>query len=159
MWAGVIRTRTGDLPGALATLQEAMAQSHADGTRLLLGSTLQGAAVVLARLGEAEPAAVLSGDYSAHFPPDISAVHEAGKMRIGEARSLARRALGEAACSTALARGTAMDDDEIIGYVQDEYRRLVPPASTGAPKLLLTPSALPPAGDRHAELRTPELAL
>jgi hypothetical protein len=38
MWAGVIRARTGDLFGALAVLQEAIAQSHADGTRLLLAS-------------------------------------------------------------------------------------------------------------------------
>jgi len=51
MWAGVIRARNGDLPGALAALQEAMAQQHADGNRLLLGGTLQVAAVALARLG------------------------------------------------------------------------------------------------------------
>jgi hypothetical protein len=53
--AGIIRARTGDLPGALAALQEAMAQSHAHGYRLMLGITLEVVAVVLARLGEAEP--------------------------------------------------------------------------------------------------------
>jgi hypothetical protein len=41
--------------------QEAMAQAHADGNRLLLAVTFHVAAVVLALLGEAEPAAVLSG--------------------------------------------------------------------------------------------------
>ena len=75
-WAGFIRARTGDLPGALAALQEAMARQHADGSRLLLGMTLQVVAVVLARLGEAEPAAVLSGAFSAHFPAAVSAVHQ-----------------------------------------------------------------------------------
>ena len=123
-WAAIIRAQTGDLPGALAALREAMAQHHADGNRLPLGATLQLAAVVLARLGEAEPAAVLAGAFSAHFPLDISAVHLHEIIGIDEARSLARRALGEAAYSAALARGTAMDDDEVVGYVQAEYRRL-----------------------------------
>ncbi len=128
MWAGFIRARNGDLPGALAALAEAMAQQHADGNRLLLGITLQIAAAVLARLGEAAPAAVLSGAFSAHFP-DISPVHEDEKMDIGEARALALRALGEAACSAALARGAAMDDDEIVQYAQGEFRRLAAPGA------------------------------
>jgi predicted ATPase/class 3 adenylate cyclase len=123
-WTGFIRARTGDLLGALAALQEAMAQAQADGNRLLLGMTLQCAAVVLARLGEAEPAAVLSGAFSAHFPPHISPVHQDVKMDIGEAQSLARPALGEAAYSAALAQGAAMDDDEVVGYAQGEFRRL-----------------------------------
>jgi hypothetical protein len=123
-WTGFIRARTGDLLGALAVLQEAMAQAQADGNRLLLNMTLQCAAVTLARLGEAEPAAVLSGAFSAHFPPDISPVHQDVKMDIGEAQSLARHALGEAAYSAALAQGTAMDDDEVVGYAQGEFGRL-----------------------------------
>jgi predicted ATPase/class 3 adenylate cyclase len=123
-WAGFIRARTGDLLGALAALQEAMAQAQADGNRLLLNMTLQCAAVVLARLGEAEPAAVLSGAFSAHFPPDISPVHQDVKMDIGEAQSLARHALADAAYSAALARGAALDDDEVVGYTQGEFRRL-----------------------------------
>ena len=86
--------------------------------------TLQIAAAALARLGEAEPAAVLSGAFSAHFPQDISAVHEDEKMGIGEAQSLARRTLSEAAYGAALARGAAMDDDEVVGYAQGEFRRL-----------------------------------
>ena len=132
--AGVIRARTGDLPGALAALQEAMARQHADGNRLLLGITLEVAAVVLARLGEAEPAAVLAGAFSAHFTPDISAVPKDERMEIGEARSLARHALGEAAYRAALAQGAAMDDDEVVGYAQGEYRRLASlRAEPGAP--------------------------
>ena len=132
MLAGVIRARNGDLPGALAALQEAMAQQHADGNRLLLGGTLQLAAVVLALLGEAEPAAVLSGAFSAHFPPDVSVVNEDQKMGIGEARSLARQALGGAAYSAALARGAEMDDDEVVGYAQGQFRRLVACAEPAA---------------------------
>ena len=123
-WAGFIRARIGDLPGALVALQEAMVQAHADGNRLLLNMALQCAAVVLARLGEAEPAAVLSGAYSAHFPPDITPVHQDVTMDIGEAQALARYALGEAAYSAALARGAAMDDDGIVGYVQGKFQRL-----------------------------------
>ena len=124
MLAGLIRARTGDLPGALAALQEAMARQHADGYRLFLGMALEVAAVVLARLGEAEPAAVLAGAFSAHFPPDMSSVHKEERLGIGEARALARHALGEAAYRTALGRGTAMDDDELVGYAQGEFRRL-----------------------------------
>ena len=132
--AGIIRARTGDLPGALAALQEAMAQSHAHGNRLMLGITLEVAAVVLARLGEAEPSAVLSGAFSAHYPPGISPVPKDQRLDIGEAQSLARRALGEAAYSAALAQGTAMDDDEVVGYAQGEYRRLATlRAEPGAP--------------------------
>ena len=101
-----------------------MAQQHADGNRLLLNMTLQIAAAALARLGEAEPAVVLSGAFSAHFPPDISAVHQDEKMGVEEAQSLARRTLGEAADGAALARGAAMDDDEVVGYAQGEFRRL-----------------------------------
>ena len=133
-WAGIIRAQNGDLPGALAALQEAMAQRHAEGNRLFLGMTLQIAAAVLARFGQAEPAAVLAGAFSAHFPPDISAVHQDERLGIGEAQSLARRALGEAAYSGALARGAAMDDHEVVAYAQDEYRRLASMrAEPGAP--------------------------
>ena len=117
MWAGVIRARNGDLPGALAALQEAMAQQHADGDRLLLGMTLRLAAVVLARLGEAGPAAVLSGAFSAHYPPS-SPLRKDERMEIDEAQSLARHTLGEAAYSAALARGAAMDDDEVVEYAR-----------------------------------------
>jgi len=124
MWAGVIRARTGDLPGALAALQEAMAQQHADGDRLLLGMTLRLAAVVLARLGEAGPAAVLSGAFSAHYPPSIDPLRKDERMEIGEAQSLARLALGEAAYGAALARGAAMDDDEVVEYAMGEFGRL-----------------------------------
>jgi predicted ATPase/class 3 adenylate cyclase len=123
-WAGLIRARSGDLPGALAAVQEAMARQHADGNRLGLGVTLRITAVVLARLGEAEPAAVLSGAFSAHFPTSISAVHKGERMEIREAQSLACQALGEAAYSAALARGAAMDDDQIVGYAQGELRRV-----------------------------------
>ena len=123
-WSGVIRAQTGDLPGALAALQEAMAQAQADGNRLLLGMTLRIAAVVLARLGEAEPAAVLSGAFSAHFPPSIDPLQKDERMEIGEAQSLARHALGQATYRAALGRGTAMDDDEVVEYAQSEFRRL-----------------------------------
>jgi len=67
---------------------------------------------------------VLSGAFAAHFPPDISGVHQDQKMGIGDAQSLARRALGETAYSAALARGAAMDDDELAGYAEGEFRRL-----------------------------------
>ena len=81
-------------------------------------------AVVLARLGEAEPAVVLSGAFSAHFLPDISGVDQDVTMGIEEAQSLARHALGEAAYSAALGRGAAMDDNQVVEYMQGEFRRL-----------------------------------
>jgi hypothetical protein len=99
-------------------------QQHADGTRLLLGTTLRIAAVVLARLGRAEPAAVLSRAFSAHFPTSISPVHKDERMEIREAQALARHALGEAAYSAALEHGAAMDDDQVIEYALDEFGRV-----------------------------------
>jgi hypothetical protein len=73
--AAVIRARNGNLPGALAALQEATLKYHADGTRSFLGLALRVAAGMLARLGEAGPAPVLSSAFSAHFPASISGKH------------------------------------------------------------------------------------
>jgi hypothetical protein len=114
--AGVIRARTGDLPGALAALQEATLRHHADGARLMLGHTLRGAAIVLARVGEAGPAAVLSEAVAAHFPGSILAVHQNERRATGNAQALARDALGEAAYAAAAGRGASMDEEEVVGY-------------------------------------------
>ncbi len=123
-WAGMIRARNGDLPGALAALQEAMAQHHGDGNRLFLGITLRIAAAVLARLGEADPAAVLAGAVSAHFPASIYALHGDERMQIDQAQATARQVLGEGAYSAKLRRGAAMDDDEVTDYTRGEFRRV-----------------------------------
>jgi hypothetical protein len=76
---------------------------------------------VLARLGEAGPAAVLSGAFTAHF---LSAQTENERRAIGKTQDLARHALGEAAYHAAFSRGAAMDDDEIVRYAVDEFRRV-----------------------------------
>jgi hypothetical protein len=89
-----------------------------------LGVTLRRGSGVLARLGEAEPAAVLSGAFSAHFPPSSSVVSKDEQMEIDVAQSLARRTLGEAAYGAALGRGAVMDDDEVVDYALREFRRL-----------------------------------
>jgi predicted ATPase/class 3 adenylate cyclase len=122
--AGDIRARNGDLPGALAVLQEATLQHHADGSRLFLGHSFRVAAVVLARLGEAGPAAVLSGAFAAHFPASISARNEDEQMAIDQTQAFARHALGEAAHRAALGRGAAMDVDEVVRYAVSELRRV-----------------------------------
>ena len=122
--AGAIQARLGDLPGALAVLQEATVQLHGEGNRLGLGMTLERAAAVLVRLGEAEPAAVLAGADSAHFALSVAAIYPDERLGIDEAQVTARRALGEAAYSSALGRGAAMDDDEVTEYALGEYRRL-----------------------------------
>jgi hypothetical protein len=121
--AALIRARTGDLPGALAALQEATLQHNADGSRLLLGLALRIAAGMLARLGEAGPAAVLSGAFATHFQ-SISASNENERMATDKTQALARHALGEAAYDAALSRGAAMDDDEIVSYVVSEFQRV-----------------------------------
>ena len=120
-WATSSGPRTGDLPGALDMLQEAMVQQHADGNRLLLGMTLQIAAVVLAR--SAKPNRPWCCPEPSRRISSTLGVHEDEKMGIGEAQSLAHRTLGEAGYA-ALARGAAMDDDEFAGYAQGEFRRL-----------------------------------
>jgi predicted ATPase/class 3 adenylate cyclase len=123
MLAGLIRARNSDLPAALAALQEAVAQQHGDGNRLGLGMTLQAAAVTLALLGQAEPAAVLSGAASAHFPASLSAANEDERTAVDEAQALARHTLGEAAYSAALGRGAAMDQDDVVEYALGQFRR------------------------------------
>jgi predicted ATPase len=122
--AGVIRARNGDLPGALAALREATLRGHADGTRLVVGETLRIAAGMLARLGEAGPAAVLSGAVAAHFPASRSAKAENEQMATGKTQALARHALGEAAYDAAVGRGAAMDEDEVVGYAAGEFQRV-----------------------------------
>jgi predicted ATPase/transcriptional regulator with XRE-family HTH domain len=122
--AGAIRARNGDLPGALAVLHQATVQQHGDGTRLGLGITLQRAAAVLARLGESEPAAILAGAVAAHFTVAVGNVHAPEQAEIDDAQSNVRRALGEAAYTTALQRGAAMDDHEVADYALAEFRRL-----------------------------------
>jgi hypothetical protein len=124
MLAGRIRARNGDLPGALAALQEATLQHHADGNRLLIGQTLLVGAGMLARIGEATPAAVLSGALAAHSPASISARNKDEQTSTGRSRALARDALGEAAYDAAAGRGAAMDDDEIVRYAVGEFRRV-----------------------------------
>jgi non-specific serine/threonine protein kinase len=120
MMAGFIRARTGDLPGALAAVQEATVHFHAVGIRH--GHTLRVGAVVLARLGEAGPAAVLSGALAAHFPGLPSGWFE-DELRT-ETQALVRHALGEAAYDAALSRGAAMDDDEVVRYAVGEFQRV-----------------------------------
>jgi hypothetical protein len=136
MLAAMIRARNGDLPGALAALREATLQHHADGYRLLLGDTLRIAAVVLAQLGEAEPAAVLSGAFARHFPAALSARNESERRTIGRSQALARHTLGEAVYDAAAGRGAAMDDDEVVAYAVGEFQRVS--------ELLAQPSARAP---------------
>ena len=155
--AGVIRARNGDLPGALAALQEATLRHHADGSRLLLGHTLRGAAMVLARLGEAGPAAVLSGALAAHFPGSISARHENERRAIDRTQILARQALGEAAYDAAVGRGAAMDDDEVVGYAVGELRRVAGLlAEPGVPALQVPPG--PASGPQETTAGPPRPA-
>jgi predicted ATPase/class 3 adenylate cyclase len=122
--AGAIRARNGDLPGALAVLQEATVQLAGDGNRLGLGMTLERAAAVLVRLGETEPAAVLAGADSARFALAVAAIYPDERLGIDQAQATARRALGEAAYSSALGRGAAMDDNEVTEYALGQFRRL-----------------------------------
>ena len=153
MLTGAIRARNGDLPGGLAALQEAVAQQHADGSRLGLGMTLRVAAIMLARLGEAGPAAVLAGAFSAHFPASISAMNEDDRIAIDEAQSLARHMLGEAAYSAALGRGAAMDEDQVVGYTQSEFRRVA--ARLAEPGAQASQSPPRPASDPQATTAVP----
>jgi hypothetical protein len=79
---------------------------------------------MLTRLGEAGPAAVLSGAFAAHFPESVSAWYENELMVTDQAQALARHALGEAAYDAALSRGAAMDYDEIVAYAMCEFQRV-----------------------------------
>ena len=78
----------------------------------------------MGRLSEAEPAAVLAGADSAHFALSVAAIYPDERLGIDEAQVTARRALGEAAYSSALGRGAAMDDDEVTDYALGQFRRV-----------------------------------
>jgi hypothetical protein len=148
--AAVIRARNGDLAGALAALQEATLRHHADGTRLLLGLALCIAGGMLARLGEAEPAAVLSGAFAAHFPESISAMYENEQMATDQTQALAQYALGEAAYDAAAGRGATMDDDQVVGYAVGELRRvagLLAEPGASAPHAPPGPASAPQGND------------
>jgi predicted ATPase/class 3 adenylate cyclase len=121
--AAVIRARNGDLPGALAALDEAAVQQHGDGSRLGLGITLRIAAALLAGLGQAEPAAVLSGAAAANFAP-VGDIFPDERLDMDQGLLPAREALGEAAYGAALGRGAAPDDNEVVGYAVGEFRRV-----------------------------------
>lgn len=71
-------------------------QQHADGGRLGLGITLRIAAALLARLGQARPAAVLSGAAAANFAP-VGDIFPDERLDMDQALLPAREALGEAA--------------------------------------------------------------
>jgi predicted ATPase/class 3 adenylate cyclase len=122
--AAAIRTRNNDLPGALRLLCEAIDQQHQDGNRLGLGVTLQRAAAVLARLGEPEPAAVLSGAVLHHFALSVANIHRDERLEMDEALVPTRRALGKAAYTIALARGAAMGDHDVADYALGELGRV-----------------------------------
>ena len=124
MLAAVIRARNGDMPAALAALQEATLQHHADGDRAALADTLRVAAGMLARLGEAGPAAVLSGALAAHVPGALTAIPENQRRAFDRSQALARDGLGEAAYDAAVGRGAAMDENEVAGYAVGELRRV-----------------------------------
>jgi hypothetical protein len=136
MLAGRIRARNGDMPGALAALQEATLRHHADGTRVLVGQTLRIAAGMLSRLSEAGPAAVLSGALAAHFPASLSARNESELRAIDRSQALARHSLGEAAYDAAADRGAAMDENKVVEYAVGEFRRVA--------RLLAEPGARAP---------------
>ncbi len=121
--AAAVRARNGDLPGALAALDEAAMQQHADGSRLGLGVTLRIAAALLAGLGQAEPAAVLSGAATANFAP-VGDIYPDERPDMDQGLRPAREALGEAAYDAALGRGAAMDDNEVVGYAVGEFRQV-----------------------------------
>jgi hypothetical protein len=148
MVAGSIRARNGDVPGALAALQEATLRHHADGSRTLVGRALRVAAVVLARVGEAGSAAVLSGAFAAHFPASISASNEGEQRAIDRSQALARDALGEAAYDAAASRGAGMDDNEVVRYAVGEFQRvaaLLAEPGAGAPHAPPGPGSGPQA--------------
>jgi hypothetical protein len=79
--------------------------------------------MVLARLGEAGPAAVLSGAVAAHFQ-SIPARNDNERRATDRTQPLVRHALGDAAYDAAAGRGAAMDDDEIVRYAVGEFQRV-----------------------------------
>jgi hypothetical protein len=89
---------------------------------------LRTGAVVLARLGEAGPAAVLFGAFAAHFPRYMTARfsnwYEDEGRGADQEQALVRHSLGEAAYHAAVSRGAAMDDDKIVRYAVGEFQRV-----------------------------------
>jgi len=79
---------------------------------------------VLARLGDAEPAAVLAGFVSTHFPLCLPNFCSDELLAIDQALVPARAALGEPAYHAATRRGASMDENQAADYALGEFRRL-----------------------------------
>ena len=153
--ASSIRARNGDLPGALAALQEAMVRQHADGNRLLLGITLQSAATMLAPLGQARPAGAGRSRICA-LPWVYLGRSPRGEDGDHQAQSLARDALGESTYSAALEQGTLMNGNQVVGYAFGELRQAaVVLAELGgqAPETLPRPGDWTADNDRRSAIR------
>jgi hypothetical protein len=155
--AAVIRARTGDLPGALAALQEATLHHHADGNRQHLGAALRTAAGMLARAGEAGPAAVLSGALATYFPASTSAQNENDRAASAKTQALARATLGETAYDAAAGRGAAMDDNEVVRYAVSEFQRIATLLAQPGPQVPHTPPG-PVSGPQAATTGPPRPA-
>ena len=67
---------------------------------------------------------MLAGADSARFAWSVAAIYPDERLGIDEAQVTVRRALGEAAYSSALGRGAAMDDDEVTEYALGQFRRV-----------------------------------
>jgi hypothetical protein len=119
-----LRTLAGDRIGALSDLREAVATASEKADLVVLLTALGRGAEILARLEEAEPAAVLAGLAAGPMQP-LDSLPREERVDRRQALEEARIALGSAAYDTAVARGEAMSVEDVTTYVLAELDRLI----------------------------------
>jgi hypothetical protein len=117
--------------GALEALREALLYDYQGGLRTELVTVLDRGFRVFARVGQPETAAVLAGAVTGHF--SVMSIIPAGEAEDQHAAMKEVRAhLGSERYERAVARGTAMSYEDVVGFMNAELERLLSSGQTGA---------------------------
>jgi predicted ATPase/class 3 adenylate cyclase len=119
-----LRARTGDIPGALAALRDAVAHAYDVGDQVNLAGLFNHGVEILFGLGFAEPAAVLVGVVQGKGYPHLAGP-ELAEWELLVTR--VRDALGKKLFADAAARGAAMSLDEADAFVVATLDELLEP--------------------------------
>ena len=118
-----LRVLAGDREGAIADLQEAIATARDKTDLIILVTALGRGAELLARLGSAEPAAVLAGFVSGPMS-SLDSMPREERLDREQALDSARQALGHDGFDRALQRGRGMALEAVTAYAVAELDRL-----------------------------------
>lgn len=119
--ASSVRMRHGDSDDALRTFIEVIGHWYDLGNWTQQWTTLRNVVDVLVRLGIETAAAVLLG--AVRIPERGAPPFGADARRLDQAQRMLEDRLGRAAVASAIARGEAMDADNVVAYVRAELQQ------------------------------------